>query len=173
MSLRTGCNMREVDIVDYIAIGYGSAGSIVANRLSANSGWQFVMLEAGGDDRHPWIIVPGAVEMALDTPRFDWGYRTETDPTGGGTIDHVPRGRQAGGSSLVNGMAFVRGEPCNFDVWESAGAKGWTNSCPGTDPGHFRCGWPKVIGSHRLVSVRRPSIVDAPSGHLDSCFAPL
>lgn len=70
--------MREDDMVDYIVIGSGSAGSVTAGRLSANSGWQFVVLQAGGDDRHPRIIVPRAVEMALDTPRFDWGYRTES-----------------------------------------------------------------------------------------------
>jgi choline dehydrogenase len=111
---------------DYIIVGAGAAGCVLASRLSEDGRRSVAVLEAGSSDRHPWVTVPAAVMRALSTPRFDWGYKTEPDPTRGGKVEHWLRGRLVGGSASINGMVFVRGQPLDFDDWEAAGADGWS-----------------------------------------------
>ena len=110
---------------DYIIVGAGSAGCVLANRLTACGKHSVLLLEAGGSDRSLIISMPSALSYPMNTKRFNWGYTSEAEPY----LDHrkmnCPRGRVLGGTSSINGMAFVRGHACDFDEWEKLGAEGW------------------------------------------------
>ncbi len=110
---------------DYIIVGAGSAGCILANRLSAAGRHRVLLLEAGGSDRHPWIQVPIGYGRTFNDPRFNWMYETEADPTLAGRRAFWPRGKVLGGSSSINAMVYVRGQPGDFDDWARAGNPGW------------------------------------------------
>jgi choline dehydrogenase len=109
---------------DYLVIGAGSAGCVVASRLS-ETGARVALLEAGPRDRHPWIHVPAGVLKLLRDPRVNWNYATEPEEGSGGRALHWPRGRVLGGSSSINGMLYVRGNPADFDGWAQMGCRGW------------------------------------------------
>jgi choline dehydrogenase len=110
---------------DYVVIGAGSAGCVVAARLS-ETGARVVLLEAGPRDTNPWIHVPAGVLKLLRHPVVNWNYTAEgTAGTAGRTI-HWPRGKVLGGSSSINGMLYVRGNPADFDGWAQMGCRGWT-----------------------------------------------
>jgi len=109
---------------DYLVIGAGSAGCVVASRLS-ETGARVALLEAGPRDRHPWIHVPAGVLKLLRDPRVNWNYSTEPEAGSGGRALHWPRGRVLGGSSSINGMLYVRGNPADFDGWAQMGCRGW------------------------------------------------
>ena len=111
---------------DYIVIGAGSAGSVLANRLSADPGNRVLLLEAGGLDVSPYIHVPAAIIRAIGNPKLDWCYLAEGDASRGGKRDLWPAGRVLGGSSSINGMMFVRGQPSDFDRWAELGCEGWS-----------------------------------------------
>lgn len=109
---------------DYVIVGAGSAGCVLADRLSAN-GASVILLEAGPRDLHPWIHVPAGILKLLYNPLVNWNYASEPEARSGNRAIHWPRGRVLGGSSSINGMLFVRGNPADFDGWAQMGCRGW------------------------------------------------
>lgn len=111
---------------DYIIIGAGSAGCILANRLSAETKNKVLLIEAGGSDQNPMISMPSALSYPMNTRRYNWGYYSEPEPFLNQRKIHTARGKGLGGSSSINGMAYVRGHACDFDEWAELGAEGWS-----------------------------------------------
>src|SRR5262245_24268516 len=110
---------------DYIIVGAGSAGCVLANRLTENTGATVLLLEAGGDDRHPYIKVPIGLGKLQQHRMFDWGYSTEPESHLNGRQLTVLRGKVLGGSSSINVMAYTRGHRSDYDRWAREGAMGW------------------------------------------------
>ncbi len=110
---------------DYVIIGAGSAGCVLANRLSDGGKHQVALLEAGGRDSSPWIHVPVGYFKTMGNPKTDWGYETEPDPGLNGRSLKWPRGRVLGGSSSINGLLYVRGQAADYDHWRQLGNAGW------------------------------------------------
>ncbi len=110
---------------DYIVVGAGSAGSVLANRLSASGRHRVLLLEAGRAS-HPWSRVPIGFARLIDNPKANWCYDSEPEENTGGRRIAVPRGRLLGGSSSINGMVFVRGQAQDFDTWAQLGNRGWS-----------------------------------------------
>ena len=113
-------------VYDYIIVGAGSAGCVLANRLTACGKYRVLLVEAGGSDRSPVISMPSALSHAMRSKRFNWRYISEPEPCLNQRRLNCPRGKVLGGSSSINGMAFVRGHACDFDEWEQSGAEGWS-----------------------------------------------
>jgi choline dehydrogenase-like flavoprotein len=111
--------------VDYIVIGAGSAGCVMAARLSEDASSSVLLLEAGGSDDHLTIRMPLGFLSAMTNPRFAWGFMSEPEPALGGRPLWVPRGRVLGGCSSINGMFYMRGHPRDFDEWRELGCEGW------------------------------------------------
>ena len=111
---------------DYIVVGAGSAGCVMANRLSEESGARVLLLEAGGPDRHPYIQIPLGLGKLQQHRMFDWGYRTEPEPHLNNRQLDIVRGKVLGGSSSVNVMVYTRGDRGDFDRWARIGARGWS-----------------------------------------------
>jgi choline dehydrogenase len=110
---------------DYVIIGAGSAGCVLANRLSEDPGTKVLLIEAGGTDWSPYIHVPAGFMKMLDHPTLTWGYHAEPDPGTAGRAILYPRGRVLGGSSSINGLIYIRGQPEDFDHWAQLGNRGW------------------------------------------------
>lgn len=110
---------------DYIIVGAGSAGCVIANRLSAKPDQRVLLLEAGGRDNNPWIHIPVGYFKTLHNPNTDWCYKAEPDPGLNGRALDWPRGKTLGGSSSINGLLYVRGQHQDFDHWAQLGNKGW------------------------------------------------
>ena len=111
---------------DYIIVGAGSAGCVLANRLSEDGDATVLLLEAGGRDRHPYIHVPLGLGRMWEYGMFDWGYHTEPEPNLNGRRIEAMRGKVLGGSSSINVMAFTRGNAGDYDRWAQKGARGWS-----------------------------------------------
>jgi choline dehydrogenase len=111
---------------DYVIVGAGSAGCVLAQRLTADGRDRVLLLEYGGSDRSLWIQMPSALSIPLNMPRYDWRYYSEPEPQLNGRRLHTPRGKVLGGSSSINGLVYVRGNPLDFERWESEGARGWS-----------------------------------------------
>jgi choline dehydrogenase len=110
---------------DFIVVGSGSAGSVVAERLSANGRFSVLVLEAGGTDRRFFVQMPLGYGKTFFDPAVNWNYKAEPDPGLAGNADHWPRGKLLGGSSSINAMVWIRGQREDFDDWSDAGNPGW------------------------------------------------
>jgi len=113
---------------DYIIVGAGSAGCVLANRLSANPSNRVLLLEAGGRDNSPWIHIPVGYFKTMHNPAYDWCYQTEPDAGINGRRLQWPRGKVLGGSSSLNGLLYVRGQAQDYDRWAELGNQGWSFS---------------------------------------------
>src|SRR6202046_1418132 len=110
---------------DYIVVGAGTAGCIVANRLSADPKNRVLLLEAGGSDNWIWVHHPVGFLVAIGNPRSDWMFRTEPEPGLNGRSLNYPRGKVIGGSSAINAMIYMRGQAADYDHWRQLGLAGW------------------------------------------------
>lgn len=156
---------------DYIIVGAGSAGCVLANRLSAD-GSKVILLEAGPKDWHPMIHIPAGVLSLLYNPMVNWNYATEPEPNSGNRAIHWPRGRVLGGSSSINGMLFVRGNRADYDNWAQMGCTGWSysdclpyfksmESYPPGDDAHRGKSGPLKIEDYRTVLPLTHAFVEA------------
>jgi len=115
----------ESQTFDYIVVGAGSAGSVLANRLSANPKYRVLVLEAGRES-HPWSRIPVGFARLIENPAANWLYSSEPDEGTGQRRIPIPRGKLLGGSSSINGMVFVRGQSQDYDTWAQLGNRGWS-----------------------------------------------
>ncbi|MGH8201776.1 MAG: choline dehydrogenase [Steroidobacteraceae bacterium] len=113
------------DAFDYVIVGAGSAGCVLADRLTESGEHSVLLLEYGGSDRSLYIQMPAALSIPMNMPRYNWFFHTEPEPGLGGRSLHTPRGKVLGGSSSINGMVYVRGNPLDFERWAAEGASGW------------------------------------------------
>lgn len=110
---------------DYIIVGGGTAGCVLANRLTANGRYTVLMLEAGGEGKSPWIGIPAGFSKLLVNPVYNWRFQTEAEEATQNRVIAVPRGKGLGGSTLINGMIYVRGQPQDYNGWAQRGCTGW------------------------------------------------
>ena len=114
-----------MDSFDYIIAGAGSAGCVLANRLSQNPNNKILLIEAGGKDTYPWIHIPVGYYKTMHNPKTDWCYKTEPDTTMANRSIPYPRGKTLGGSSSINGLLYIRGQEEDYNIWRQLGNKGW------------------------------------------------
>ncbi len=117
--------LHDIGAFDYVIVGAGTAGCVLANRLSADPDVSVLLLEAGGKDSYPWIHIPVGYLYTQNNPRTDWCFRTEAEPGLGGRALNYPRGKVLGGCSSINGMIYMRGQAADYDQWRQQGNRGW------------------------------------------------
>ena len=117
--------MDDGNTFDFVIVGAGSAGSVLANRLSADPKTRVLLLEAGGRDNWIWFHIPVGYLFAIGNPRSDWMYKTEAEPGLNGRSLNYPRGKVIGGSSAINAMIYMRGQSADYDHWRQLGLTGW------------------------------------------------
>ena len=118
--------MKHLGQFDYVIVGAGTAGCVLANRLSASPGTKVALLEAGGKDNYHWIHIPVGYLYCIGNPRTDWCFATEPEPGLNGRSIGYPRGRVLGGCSSINGMIYMRGQARDYDQWRQLGNVGWS-----------------------------------------------
>ena len=111
---------------DYVIVGAGSAGCVLADRLSADGRHKVLVIEYGGSDGSIYIQMPSALSIPMNMPKYNWFYHSEPEPHLNGRRMHTPRGKVLGGSSSINGLVYIRGSPMDFERWASEGARGWS-----------------------------------------------
>jgi choline dehydrogenase len=117
--------LAEDEQFDFIIVGAGSAGCVLANRLTENGRHRVLLLEAGGEDRSPWIHIPLGYGKHFTNPAVNWLYESEPHPATGNRALPEPRGKVLGGSSSINGLVYVRGDRSDYDLWRQLGNPGW------------------------------------------------
>jgi choline dehydrogenase len=117
---------QDIEEADFVVVGAGSAGCVIAARLSEDPATKVILLEAGGEDKNMWIHIPLGFGKTFADPRVNWCYETEPDPGAGGRKIFWPRGKVLGGSSSINGMVYIRGQHEDFDHWRQLGNPGWS-----------------------------------------------
>src|SRR3954454_7472339 len=115
-----------MDRFDFIIVGAGSAGCVLANRLTASGRHKVLLLEAGGEDRNIWMHAPLGYGKNFSNPQINWLYETEPEPECHGRRIIAPRGKVMGGSSSINGLMYVRGQAADYDRWRQLGNAGWS-----------------------------------------------
>lgn len=119
-------NIQKAMVFDYVVVGGGSAGCVLANRLSEERDVTVCLLEAGPPDRHPLIHMPMGIIWMMRSKTLNWNFYTEGEPEMGGRRMFWPRGRTLGGSSSSNAMCYLRGHPADYDEWAALGNPGWS-----------------------------------------------
>jgi choline dehydrogenase len=114
------------EVFDYVIVGAGSAGCVLADRLTEDGKHSVILLEYGGSDRSIFLQMPSALAIPMGMKKYNWFYYTEPEPHLGGRRMHTPRGKCLGGSSSINGLVYVRGDAQDFNRWEEEGARGWS-----------------------------------------------
>lgn len=145
---------------DYVVVGAGSAGCVLASRLSEDEDVRVLLLEAGGSDWHPLIRVPLGIGKLYQHQMYDWRYRSEPEPGLDDRRLEIPRGKVLGGSSSINVMNYCRGDRGDFDRWAANGAKGWsyTDMLP-----YFKRRKPRKTVRPRRAAARAPSVSNGPA----------
>ena len=184
------------DSYDYIIVGAGSAGCVLAARLTEDAGTRVLLPEFGGSDRSVFIQMPSAFSMPMNGTKYNWRYHTAPEPGLDGRRVHCPRGKVLGGSSSINGLVYMRGHPLDFDEWEELGASGWgyRNCLPyfrkaetfagGSDEYRGGDGPLHVTNGNRMENPLYRAFVDAgheagygrtadPNGHMQEGFGPM
>lgn len=117
---------QATESFDYVIVGGGTAGCVLADRLTASGQYTVLMLEAGKAARSLWVEIPAGFSKLLTNPAFNWRFETEPEEATGNRVISVPRGKGLGGSTLINGMIYVRGQPQDYDGWAQRGCTGWS-----------------------------------------------